>query len=263
MAIDDPLEAFDQQYMREEPDLPNKLAKFFGETGAKLAFPHGGFVLEAMQIAAHALFDRASTEERIKQMWDMTRKELERVERTKATVEDVARAIQLSVWYDHHERDDKKRERYVKLIGNASRSETKVEDITTFIQTIEQLNERDVIVLRVLNKVMNKVGDWKPATTTAGTATIHPNNFIHRAQELSFEIAVALRQNTDTSTFSREEGYGVCNRLQGFGLAHEIDTQQRELPLTNYCFRLSVQGVQLLKLLGEDVPNYEYYLSKD
>ena len=36
--------------------------------------------------------------------------------------------------------------------------------------------------------------------------------------------------------------------------------QTRELPLTNYVFRLSVQGVMLLKLLGEDVPNYEHYI---
>ena len=74
MAIDDPREAFDQQYMSEEVDLPDKLAKFFGETGAKLAFPQGGFVLEAMQKAAQVLFDRASTEERIKQMWNLIKK---------------------------------------------------------------------------------------------------------------------------------------------------------------------------------------------
>lgn len=41
-------------------------------------------------------------------------------------------------------------------------------------------------------------------------------------------------------------------------LAHEIK-QTRELPLTNDCFRLLVQGITPLKLLGEDVPNFEYY----
>lgn len=46
--------------------------------------------------------------------------------------------------------------------------------------------------------------------------------------------------------------------MQGFGLAHELD-QTRELPLTNYAFRLSIQGVRLLKLLGENVPNYGHY----
>jgi hypothetical protein len=81
---------------------------------------------------------------------------------------------------------------------------------------------------------------------------------IGRAQELTVQIALALGQATETNTYNREEGYAICNRLQGFGLAHEMD-QTRELPLANYVFRLSVQGVVLLKLLGEDVPNYDYY----
>jgi hypothetical protein len=50
--------------------------------------------------------------------------------------------------------------------------------------------------------------------------------------------------------------------LVGFGLAHEIELQERELPLTEYCFRLSTEGVKLLKLMGEDVPNFEYYFPR-
>jgi len=51
----------------------------------------------------------------------------------------------------------------------------------------------------------------------------------------------------------------ICTRLQGFGLAHEVDATARELPLANYAFRLSAQRIRLLKLLGEEVPNYECY----
>jgi len=58
---------------------------------------------------------------------------------------------------------------------------------------------------------------------------------------------------------STTKAAGVCCRLQGFGLAHEINVQARELPLTNYSFRLSTVGITLLKLLGEKVPNYDYY----
>jgi hypothetical protein len=88
---------------------------------------------------------------------------------------------------------------------------------------------------------------------------LHPNIFIQRAQELNTLIADALGQEVQTNLYSREVGYSICNRLQGFGLAHEIDTQQRELPLTNYSFRPSTQGLRLLKLLGEYVPNLEHY----
>ena len=69
---------------------------------------------------------------------------------------DVQMAIQLAIWYDRHERDDAKRERHVKLIGNALRSDDQIQDISSFVQTIEQLYERDVIVLKVLKKIMNK-----------------------------------------------------------------------------------------------------------
>jgi hypothetical protein len=88
---------------------------------------------------------------------------------------------------------------------------------------------------------------------------VHPNVFTQRAQELAVQIAMALGQNTDRDTFSREEGYMICARLQGFGLAHEIPVSSRELPLANYSFRLSVQGMRLLKLLGEDVLNFDRY----
>ena len=65
-------------------------------------------------------------------------------------------AIQLAIWYDRHERDDAKRERYVKLIGIALRSDDQIQDVSSFVQTIEQRNERDMIVLKLLKKLMNK-----------------------------------------------------------------------------------------------------------
>jgi hypothetical protein len=149
----------------------------------------------------------------------------------------------------------------VKLIGNALRSEEQIQDVASFIQTIEQLNERDITVLKVLNTIMNKEGDWKSQvnSVTGNVMKNHPNTFIQRAQELTVQIAMALGQATEKNLYTREIGYGVCCRLQGFGLAHEIDVQARELPLTNYSFRLSTEGLMLLKLLGEKVLNYDYY----
>jgi hypothetical protein len=262
MAIDNPLDAFDQQYMKDdEPVLPTKIANFVGSMGAKLAFPDCGLALEILLKVAEALFDKDSTKERITKMWEMVKSEFEHVEITKVDHGDLQRAIQLAFAYDARERNDQKRERYVKLIGNALRSEEQIQDVASFIQTIEQLNERDVTVLKVLNNIMNKNGDWKPQVNS-GVGTVmknHPNTFIQRAQELTVQIAMALGQATENNQYTREIGYGVCCRLQGFGLAHEIDVQARELPLTNYSFRLSTEGLMLLKLLGEKVLNYDYY----
>jgi hypothetical protein len=35
------------------------------------------------------------------------------------------------------------------------RSDDQIQDVSSFVQTIEQLNERDVIVLKVLKKIMH------------------------------------------------------------------------------------------------------------
>jgi hypothetical protein len=260
MGIDEPLDAFDQQYMQEEPGLPAKLAKFVGDTGLKLALPDGGLALEILLKVGDALFDKASATERVGAMWELVKGEFRNVEKTKASHEDVQKAIQLAIWYDRHERDDAKRERYVKLIGNALRSGEQIQDVATFIQTVEQLNERDIIVLKELNRIMNKDGDWRPQMNSGigNIMKLHPTTLISRAQELSVQIAMALGQATESNLYTREIGYGICCRLQGFGLAHELE-QTRELPLTNYAFRLSTQGIRLLTLLGEKVQNYDYY----
>ena len=188
--------------------------------------------------------------------------ETEHLEDTKVGKEDLAEAVQLILHRDLEEFNDKKRERYVKVIGNALRSEAQIQDVATFIQTPEQLNERDLTVLKKLNEVMNKEGDWKPHPNPGPRPImkLHPSTLISRAQELSTQIAIALGQKTETNKFTREEGYMICTRLQGFGLAYEVDSSPRELPLTNYSFGLSIQGIRLLKLLGEDVPNFELYV---
>lgn len=64
MAIDDPIEKFDPQYMQEPAPLPTKLAKVAGGIGAKLIFPDGGLALEILLKVADALFDEVSTKER-------------------------------------------------------------------------------------------------------------------------------------------------------------------------------------------------------
>jgi hypothetical protein len=260
MAIDNPMDAFERQYLKEEPALPNQLAKYAFDVG-KLALPNAGFAVEILMRVADALFDKESGKERGRAFFTLVVDEFKHIEETKVSHQDMQVAICKAVGYDRYEQDDRKRERYIKLIGNAVRSEELINDVTSFIQTLEQLNERDLTVLKVINTTMNKEGDWK-AQQQAGVVPImklHPGVTKDRAQEFALNVALALNQKTERNTYSREEGYGICNRLQGFGLAHEVELQPRELPLTNYAFRLSVQGIRLLKLLGENVPNYNNY----
>lgn len=258
MAIDNPKEAFEQQYMKEEENTPLEMTVFTG----KLAFPKAALPLEIFRKVADR-FMKVSVEERLQAMWNFLVMETEHLESTKASVEDAAQAAQLAMRRDAEEFNDAKRERYVKVFGNALRSKDQLDSIVSYIESIQQMTERDFIVLQVVNKIMNKQGDWKTTgdSVLGPISKLHPSTLIGRAQELSVQIAIALGQATERNTYNREEGYAICNRLQGFGLVHEME-QTRELPLTNYVFRLSVQGVKLLKLLGENVPNYEHYIKR-
>lgn len=257
VAIDDPKAKFEEQYLGEEENSPLGITIVAG----KIAFPKAALPLEIFKKVADR-FSGPSMEERIRATWHMLVMEVDHLENTKASTDDLAEAMQFILRRDAEQFNDRKRERYVKLFGNAVRSDSRIENVMSLVQTIEQLNEHDIAVLRVLNQVMNKPSDWRPQYH-AGRGNVmlaHPTVFIQRAQELSIQIARALGQNTDTTAFSREEGYAICTRLMGFGLAHEIQAQAaRELPLTDYCFRLSTEGIKLLNLIGEHVPNFECY----
>ena len=72
-------------------------------------------------------------------------------------------------------------------------------------------------------------------------------------------MATALGAPPSRQAFSREDGYEACMRLQGFGLAHEIDVAPRQVPVGDYSFRPSKRGLMLLKLVGEQVENWDKY----
>jgi hypothetical protein len=114
---------------------------------------------------------------------------------------------------------------------------------------------------------MNRNGDWQdpPGPPGLNVPRLHPNTFNTRAQELVVTMARALGNPNadDTHPFSREEGLQVCLRLQGFGLAHIVSGDTREVPIANYCARPTTRGMMLLRLLGEPVANWKRYFGPD
>jgi hypothetical protein len=66
MAIDDPIDAFEQHYMQEEERSPLAITLFTG----KLAFPKAALPLEIFRKVADR-FTGPSLEERLQAMWKM------------------------------------------------------------------------------------------------------------------------------------------------------------------------------------------------
>lgn len=274
MAIDDPVDAVESQY-RETAELPAGLVL----SGLEMAIPQGSLLFKLLGLL-NDHFSSKGKWARAQAFWNALRdkqKFLEAdFEKLRVQVDDLAEAIQIAIVQDADSFNDDKRDRYLRILGNAVRSEQEIRDLASFIRDVEQLGDRDIVVLKVLNIVMNKVGDWQPAGGASLGApggsrpfvhkptSVHPNIFIQRSHDLGEQIAKALGENTNVNIvlgqqFGREEGYSLCARLQGFGLAHEAKNMDREVPHGDYCFRPSRRGLLLLKLLGEDVPNWTYY----
>jgi len=256
MAIDNPIDAA-EPYLKESSDTSLGLVLLAGE----MAFPHAAPLLKFVELVS-GHFSAKERRNRAQLFLDLLRDQQRLLEvlgnnydKIKVKVEDLAEAVQLAVFRDAEAFNDNKRDRYLNILGNAVRSEEQIQDLASFIRDVEMLGEEDFVVLKVLNRVMNKPEGWGPP----GQQKLHPNNFIQRREDLVVQVAQALGIKTDMGstgqTFSREEGYSICARLQGFGVAHEIDLSPREVPTGDYCFRPSKRGLMLLKLIGEDVPN--------
>lgn len=262
MAIDNPYDAIDQQYQTDGV-LPPGLMRVVdtGKAVGKVAPPIYSFFSFLNSMSSKARQERA--EAFVGQLVEDMQKVQDAMEKMRTDINEVQAATRLSLEYDTEEFDDKKRARYLLAITGSVTSETKINDLVSFIQDIEKLGERDIVGLKVLNRIMNKQGDWQEQAPPpqANPPKLHPNTFIHRAQELSVNMAQALTGRTEQpgNTFSREEGLQICLRLQGFGLAQMIETSPREVPISNYSARLTTRGMVLLKLLGENVPNWKQY----
>jgi hypothetical protein len=255
MAIDNEYDAIDKAFAADESYIPNDLAALV----LKLMLP--GYITTIIGAVCKRLTPDVQSQRAMATLKllvaDMTNLKSE-VADNKKDLDGIKEAVQLAVRYDVNEFNDKKRERYVEIIGNALRDEKQTDDLTSYIQDVERLGERDVTALRVLNKVMNKPGDWTADRPTL-PSHVPPTSFIQRRQELNVQMAEAFGIRTEGNRFSREEGYDACNRLQAFGLAHEIELSARRVPIDEYAFRPSLRGLTLLKLIGDEVPNWDKY----
>jgi hypothetical protein len=269
MAIDNPYDAIDKQNPEDGDGVVSAITRAFD--GAKAL----GIPIPEPISAFFSVLDSMSREAReqrgiafIRQLVEDMQKVQGDVAKMRTNIDEIKAAMRLSIQYDVDEFNDAKRSRYISAITRAISSETKVIDLATFIQDIEKLGERDIIGLKVLNQVMNKDGDWKdnPQPTPFHSPRLHPNTFIHRAEELSVAMVKALtgyESGPDGNAFGREEGIQICLRLQGFGLAQVIEVSPREVPVSNLCARPTTRGLMLLRLLGENVPNWNRYFGPD
>jgi len=273
MAIDDPFHAIDKQYPKGEGNIArtvNTVTEYSLTLGILSGVPHLAVAAALNKVWKTFISGdtyKARTEATLEMVIDALRRQsdkheqLDREGKTLAVkVSDLEASLRLVLINDGIRFDDEKRTRFINAIANATISPTKIDSLSSFIDDIDKLNERDITVLKVINAVMNLESDWAPdADQGRPNKSLHPNTFLQRAQTLSMQVATAFGKNTDGNSFSREEGMGICLRLQGFGLAEMLPVETRSVPITNYCARVTTRGFMLLRLLGETVPNWDRY----
>jgi hypothetical protein len=175
MAIDDPFEAVNKQYP-DGSDVP------FAELTLGSATVALGFPVTSPLAILFGFLDSFNTSARQNRGEAFIRvlieqfKELETsLKNMKTDVKEVQAALRIALHNDLDEMDDKKRDRYITAATSAVALQTKVTDLVSFIRDVEQLGERDIIGLKVLNQIMNKPGDWPDAPTNV-TTTQKPNS---------------------------------------------------------------------------------------
>jgi hypothetical protein len=156
VAIDDPFEAVDKQYP-EGTDAP------FAELTLGSATIALGFPVTSPLAILFGFLDSFNTSTRLDRGLAFIRvlteqfKVLETsIKSMKTDVAEVQAALRVALHNDLDEFNDQKRDRYIKLVTSALTVETKVTDLVGFIRDVEQLGERDIIGLKVLNRIMNK-----------------------------------------------------------------------------------------------------------
>jgi hypothetical protein len=112
------------------------------------------------------------------------------------------------------------------------------DDAAAFIRAIAQLGDEDIRALKILHSEQSYLfpidDDGYP----------DPNSFTEGINEVLLAV--------DESGMSRDEFYSRCSRLNGFGLAIEVQRNDGRMALGDYCFRITGLGMRLIEMIKAD-----------
>ena len=75
----------------------------------------------------------------------------------------------------------------------------------------------------------------------SGTVPTDPNPYTERIKDVLKAV--------DHAAISREEFYARCSRLNGFGLAIEVQRNDGRMAPGDHCFRLTSRGARLINMI--------------
>ena len=112
-----------------------------------------------------------------------------------------------------------------------------LEEAGAYIRDLSQLTVADIDAMRILYDIYKDL-------FTGGKVPTDPNPYTERIGDVLKAV--------DHSGMSRDDFYSRCSRLNGFGLAIEVQKNFGRVGLDDYSFRLTGRAVALIRMIGED-----------
>lgn len=121
------------------------------------------------------------------------------------------------------------------ILGRSVIGGADLREASAYIRDLAQLTEADVLAMSLLYEAQADV------LSAVGKVPTDPNPYTERL--------VRVLEAVDAAGMSRDDFYARCSRLNGFGLAIEVQRNNaREAP-GDHCFRLTGRGARLMRLL--------------
>ena len=234
MPIDEPYDAIEKQYLDESNPVLKKLLELAGKFDRGFALFNllgAWFSPDVMMAKIQALLEQLIID--IRRHEAMLGKSFDTTDIFEAPgfAEAVVTAMDESV----RTADEKKIKRYAMVLssGMTSGPLTNWEEVAAYIRDLSRLTDADIAILRILHDSQARIFQ-DPSQIT------NPNNFTEKMPELLKAV--------DESKIPHDDFYARCARLNGFGLALEVQRSNRYAP-GEHCFRMTGRGYELMKML--------------
>lgn len=230
--IDGPLEAISQQY-------ENKRDRIFAKIWAVARELEPFGILSALKV----LFSEDATNARFEAFIRQLVLEVNRLEDTdrffseKVESAEFKETIMAAMNETARTIDLEKIKRFALIVGSSldSKRNTKSwDDAAVYIRDISQLGDGDIKALSVLYTVQRDLFVGK-------NVALDPNSYTEKNSE--------VLELVHKSGMPRDEFYSRCARLNGFGLAIEVQRNESRVSPGNLCFRLTTRGRDLISII--------------
>jgi hypothetical protein len=233
MPIDDPYHMIEQQHKEESDPIFEKVMELFSQIEPMVGVVNTirkVFSKDASIARVNALLGFLIPEvRRIEGETDKLTKRLESPELAETVIVTINETIRTT--------DLEKIRRFAAILGHTLTTERKTswDDAAAYIRDIAQLGDRDIKALQILYSVQKDL-------FLGRNLALDPKSYTEKNGEV-LKLA-------HESGMPRDDFYSRCSRLNGFGLAIEVQRNDARVSPNDHCFRLTTRGRELVSIIS-------------